>query len=92
MVAAHGRRKAPRWNGRRPSMAAAAVAFCALLESILGAAAYMAWGLRDWDGIAVLAVSAVIAAGFPLGARWATEPAARTQGRGEQADPDTRRV
>ena len=53
MVAAHGRKKAPRWNGRRPSMAAA---------------------------------------GFPLGARWATEPAARVQGREEQAGPDTRRV
>ena len=72
--------------------AAASVAFCALLESILGAAAYMAWALRDWDGVAVLAVSAVSAAGFPLGARWATEPAARTQGREEQASPDTRRV
>ena len=48
MVAAHGRKKAPRWNGRRPSMAAA---------------------------------------GFPLGARWATEPAVADPGEGGTGRP-----
>ena len=49
-----------------------------------------AWALRNWDGIAVLAVSAIIAAGFPFGARSVTEPAARAKRREKQTGRDSR--
>lgn len=50
----------------------ATIPICLMMEAILGATAFLAWGDENWDGIGILAAAALILAAFPYGMFWVT--------------------
>ena len=66
----------------RSSQIFATIPICFMMEAILGATAFLAWGNKNWDGIGILIAAALILAAFPYGMFWVTnvgEPR-RTEG------------